>query len=73
MGAKICLYTFSILFQGSSDQITTFIAKHNGQAGIQHMALTCTNGIKEVVRTTKANGAQFLAPCLSYYSQVCKS
>ncbi|CAF2777467.1 unnamed protein product [Rotaria sp. Silwood2] len=53
----------------SSDQITTFIARHNGQPGLQHIAFTCINSIKEVVRLAKANGAQFLSPCSSYYSQ----
>lgn len=52
---------------GLNDQITTFIKKHNGQEGIQHMALTCVNGIKDAVRLATVEGAQFLSPSPSYY------
>ncbi|UJR21201.1 hypothetical protein I4U23_024298 [Adineta vaga] len=51
----------------SRDQITTFIAQHQNQAGIQHIAFTCINNIKDTVRITKANGAQFLQACEDYY------
>jgi len=51
----------------STDQITTFISQHQNQAGLQHIGFSCTKNIKEVVRITKANGAQFLSPCSNYY------
>ncbi|CAM4890605.1 unnamed protein product [Rotaria socialis] len=54
---------------GSSDQITTFIRKHKGQAGIQHIAFTCIDNIKHAVLIAKANGAQFLSPLADYYRQ----
>ncbi|CAM4787906.1 unnamed protein product [Rotaria magnacalcarata] len=57
------------LFPGSADQITTFLNKHKGQAGIQHMGFTCTDNIKHAVRITKANGAQFLSRLADYYLQ----
>lgn len=62
--------TLFIGFQVSSDQITMFIKNHNGEPGIQHMALTCTENIKNAVRMAKVHGAEFLTPCLDYYSQV---
>ena len=55
---------------GSKDQITNFITHHNHQAGIQHIGFMCTSDIKDAVRTTKANGAQFLQPCREYYLKV---
>ncbi len=53
------------------DQITTFITQHKNQAGIQHIGFTCMKNIKDVVRITKTNGAQFLIPCKNYYFKVC--
>jgi 4-hydroxyphenylpyruvate dioxygenase-like putative hemolysin len=47
-----------------------FINQHNNQAGVQHLGFTCVNNIKDVVRITKDNGAQFLTPCASYYLKV---
>ncbi|CAF2411176.1 unnamed protein product [Rotaria sp. Silwood2] len=49
------------------DQIRTFIAQHKNQAGVQHVGFKSVNNIKDVVRITKANGAQFLSPLGNYY------
>ncbi|CAF4704260.1 unnamed protein product [Rotaria sp. Silwood1] len=49
------------------DQITIFIAQHKNQAGVQHLGFKCVDNIKDVVRITKANGAQFLSPLTNYY------
>ncbi|CAF1270700.1 unnamed protein product [Adineta steineri] len=51
----------------STDQITKFIANHKNQPGIQHLALYCMDNIKNAVRITKTNGAQYLLPCQDYY------
>ncbi len=59
------------LIDGSTDQITTFITQHKNQAGIQHLGFTCMKNIKDIVRITKKNGAQFLTPCINYYLKVC--
>jgi 4-hydroxyphenylpyruvate dioxygenase-like putative hemolysin len=58
---------FNYFHSDSTDQITTFISQHQNQAGLQHIGFFCMKNIKEVVRITKTNGAQFLSPCLNYY------
>ena len=60
----------TFLGSDSKDQITNFIARHQNQAGLQHIGFTCSFGIKDAVRTASANGAQFLRPNISYYSKV---
>lgn len=52
------------------DQITSFITQHKNQSGIQHIGFVCADNIKDAVRTTKANGAQFLSPLAGYYLKV---
>jgi hypothetical protein len=66
------VFVESLIENDSKDQITTFIAQHNNQAGVQHLGFTCVKDIKDVVRITKANGAQFLTPCADYYLKVCR-
>ena len=60
------------VFEGSTDQITNFIARHNHQAGIQHIGFTCVHDIKVAVRIARIQGAQFLIPSSHYYAKVCE-
>lgn len=59
-----------ILHKDTPDQITTFIRQHKGQAGIQHLGFSCFADIKDAVRRTKLDGAQYLAPMSQYYLRV---
>ena len=62
-----------LFFPDLTDQINKFIYNHNGESGVQHVGFSCYKNITDAVKICKERGAEFLQPCLAYYSKVRKS